>query len=67
MASPDENNHYKELDEWIQQLYEKKQLAENQVKTLCEKVRGCLKVFGLHLKLSLVNWSDIVVVIVKYN
>ena len=38
MAAPEENNHYKELDEWIQQLYEKKQLAENQVKTLCEKV-----------------------------
>ena len=29
----------KELDQWIEQLYECKQLTENQVKTLCEKVR----------------------------
>ena len=29
----------KELDQWIEQLNECKQLAENQVKTLCEKVR----------------------------
>lgn len=29
----------KELDQWIDQLMECKQLAENQVKTLCEKVR----------------------------
>lgn len=28
----------KELDEWISQLYECKQLTENQVKTLCDKV-----------------------------
>ena len=32
------NTMLKELDMWIEQLYEKKQLAENQVKTLCEKV-----------------------------
>ena len=31
----------KELDEWIAQLYECKQLSENQVKQLCDKV--CLK------------------------
>ena len=33
-----------ELDGWIEQLFECKQLAENSVKTLCEKVRvgfGC--------------------------
>ena len=28
----------KELDQWVEQLYECKQLSENQVKTLCEKV-----------------------------
>lgn len=28
----------KELDQWIEQLNECKQLNENQVKTLCEKV-----------------------------
>ena len=37
----DEKEQVKELDEWIAQLYEKKQLAENQVKTLCEKVNSC--------------------------
>ncbi len=29
----------KELDQWVEQLNECKQLTENQVKTLCEKVR----------------------------
>lgn len=29
----------KELDAWIEQLNECKQLTENQVKTLCDKVR----------------------------
>ena len=28
----------KDLDQWIEQLNECKQLTENQVKTLCEKV-----------------------------
>ena len=30
----------KELDQWIEQLNECKQLTENQVRTLCEKVSG---------------------------
>lgn len=34
----DEKSQMKELDQWIDQLMECKQLAENQVKTLCEKV-----------------------------
>lgn len=29
----------KELDQWVEQLNECKQLSENQVRTLCEKVR----------------------------
>ncbi|EYC09062.1 hypothetical protein Y032_0062g3330 [Ancylostoma ceylanicum] len=29
----------KDVDQWIEQLYECKQLSENQVKILCEKVR----------------------------
>lgn len=29
----------KEVDQWIEQLNECKQLSEGQVKTLCEKVR----------------------------
>ena len=32
----------KELDQWIEQLNECKQLAENQVKTLCEKAKEIL-------------------------
>lgn len=28
----------KELDQWVEQLNECKQLTENQVRTLCEKV-----------------------------
>ena len=37
-----------ELDGWIEQLFECKQLAENSVKTLCEKV-GALGVFNYTL------------------
>uniref|UniRef100_A0A915DCF8 Serine/threonine specific protein phosphatases domain-containing protein n=1 Tax=Ditylenchus dipsaci TaxID=166011 RepID=A0A915DCF8_9BILA len=33
----------KEIDEWISQLYECKQLTENQVKLLCDKAREILK------------------------
>lgn len=31
----------KEVDQWIEQLYECKQLTEAQVKTLCDKVSLC--------------------------
>ncbi len=34
----DEKAFSKELDQWIEQLNECKQLSENQVKSLCEKV-----------------------------
>jgi len=34
----DEKVFTKELDQWIEQLNECKQLSENQVKILCEKV-----------------------------
>jgi serine/threonine-protein phosphatase 2A catalytic subunit len=34
----EERTAAKELDQWIEQLNECKQLSENQVKTLCEKV-----------------------------
>jgi serine/threonine-protein phosphatase 2A catalytic subunit len=36
----EEKSALKELDCWIEQLNECKQLGENQVKTLCEKVRN---------------------------
>lgn len=32
----------KELDQWIEQLYECNQLTEAQVKSLCEKVCGAV-------------------------
>lgn len=35
----DEKAFSKELDQWIEQLNECKQLSEGQVKSLCEKVR----------------------------
>lgn len=34
----DEKAVWKELDQWIEQLNDCKQLTENQVKTLCDKV-----------------------------
>lgn len=37
-AAMDEKVFTKELDQWIEQLNECKQLSEGQVKTLCEKV-----------------------------
>lgn len=38
MSYVDDHATAKELDTWIEQLYDCKQLTENQVKTLCEKV-----------------------------
>ncbi|KAI4456082.1 serine/threonine-protein phosphatase pp2a-related [Holotrichia oblita] len=38
----DEKAVWKELDQWIEQLNDCKQLTENQVKTLCDKVVGRL-------------------------
>lgn len=35
----DDKASSKELDQWIEQLNDCKQLTENQVKTLCDKVR----------------------------
>lgn len=35
----DEKAVCKELDQWIEQLNDCKQLTESQVKTLCDKVR----------------------------
>lgn len=41
----DEKVFTKELDQWIEQLNECKQLSESQVKTLCEKV--CMPGYGM--------------------
>lgn len=35
----DDKTFTKELDQWVEQLNECKQLTENQVRTLCEKVK----------------------------
>lgn len=39
LTEMDEKAFTKEIDQWIEQLNECKQLSEGQVKTLCEKVR----------------------------
>ena len=36
---PADRSLTKDLDQWIEQLHQKKQLSEQQVKTLCDKVR----------------------------
>ena len=38
----EEKNYLKDLDGWIEQLMECKQLSENQVKSLCEKPKEIL-------------------------
>ena len=38
----EEKNHLKDMDGWIEQLMECKQLSENQVKSLCEKAKEIL-------------------------
>lgn len=40
----DDKTFTKELDQWVEQLNECKQLSENQVRTLCEKVRFYISV-----------------------
>lgn len=40
LAAMDDKAFTKELDQWVEQLNECKQLNENQVRTLCEKVGG---------------------------
>ena len=39
---PSEKSYLKELDGWVEQLMECKQLQEIHVKTLCEKVNSTL-------------------------
>ena len=41
----DDRSAAKELDQWVEQLMECKQLTENQVKTLCEKVKNFVACF----------------------
>lgn len=48
----DDKSFTKELDQWVEQLNECKQLSENQVRTLCEKVS-----FPISFKMSKVNIS----------
>ncbi len=38
----------KDLDQWIEQLYECKQLTENQVKILCDKVNRLIRIVSIH-------------------
>ena len=43
---PSEKTQLKELDGWIEQLMECKQLPETNVKTLCEKVSAKFLIFS---------------------
>jgi len=45
----------KELDQWIEQLMECKQLTENQVKALCEKVNIFQKINIIYTPLCTVQ------------
>lgn len=49
MSFLEDRSTAKELDTWIEQLYDCKQLTENQVKTLCEKVLFVFKFKYAHL------------------
>lgn len=55
----DDKASCKELDQWIEQLNDCKQLTENQVKTLCDKVR--INLFHHHSKI--VYWAVMFLVI----
>jgi serine/threonine-protein phosphatase 2A catalytic subunit len=43
----EEKASLKELDQWIEQLNECKQLTESQVKTLCDKVSGMKTIINM--------------------
>ena len=51
-----EKTQVKELDAWIEQLNECKQLQENQVKQLCEKVRTYHRTASVHR--PVINWNQ---------
>ncbi|XP_016336725.1 serine/threonine-protein phosphatase 2A catalytic subunit beta isoform-like [Sinocyclocheilus anshuiensis] len=63
----DDKAFTKELDQWIEQLNECKQLTENQVRTLCEKAKEILtkesnvqesvfKICGIYIKHEIFGW-----------
>lgn len=47
----DDKASCKELDQWIEQLNDCKQLTENQVKTLCDKVSALVLPTFLYFQL----------------
>ncbi len=51
MVDKEQSNAMKDLDGWIEQLNECKQLQENQVKQLCEKVSNFI-IYNTALTLS---------------
>lgn len=54
----DDKTSSKELDQWIEQLNDCKQLTENQVKTLCDKVRKTLNYKSKSVKELFNNYVD---------
>lgn len=49
----DDKASCKELDQWIEQLNDCKQLSENQVKTLCDKVKLFLNYYKTSISTQL--------------
>jgi hypothetical protein len=49
--------YFKELDQMIEHLKECKQLAENQVKTLCDKVKYKILFTNLYLETLALIWK----------
>lgn len=56
----EEKASLKELDQWVEQLNDCKQLTESQVKTLCDKVSYCLVKSILHDFADTAEFSTIV-------
>ena len=58
----EEKSSLKDLDGWIEQLMECKQLSENQVKTLCEKAKEILSKESNVQEVNTENLDDIVTI-----
>ena len=62
MTVAEDKAQFKELDQWIEQLMECKQLGENQVKILCEKVNKLYNRACSLLRCGFVYCPEIVVI-----
>ena len=67
----EEKNSLKDLDGWIEQLMECKQLSENQVKSLCEKAKEILakesNVQEVRTNMTQQQWTGMKTLIFSYS